>query len=42
MVSKQDLMSRADIVSIHLVLSPRSRGLIGAADFALMNMAPSW
>ena len=37
MVSKHDLMSRADVVSIHLVLSPRSRGLIGAADIALMQ-----
>ncbi len=37
MVSKQDLLSTADVVSIHLVLSPRSRGLIGAADLALMK-----
>jgi phosphoglycerate dehydrogenase-like enzyme len=36
-VSKQELLSRADVVSIHLVLSPRSRGLIGAADLALMK-----
>lgn len=37
MVSKQELLSSADVVSIHLVLSPRSRGLIGAADLALMK-----
>jgi phosphoglycerate dehydrogenase-like enzyme len=37
MVSKQDLLSTADVVSIHLVLSPRSRGLIGAADIAMMK-----
>ena len=37
MVSKQELLSAADVVSIHLVLSPRSRGLIGAADLALMK-----
>ncbi len=37
MVGKQELLSTADVVSIHLVLSPRSRGLIGAADLALMK-----
>ncbi len=37
MVTKQELLSTADVVSIHLVLSPRSRGLIGAADLALMK-----
>jgi phosphoglycerate dehydrogenase-like enzyme len=37
MVSKQELLSTADVISIHLVLSPRSRGLIGAADLALMK-----
>jgi phosphoglycerate dehydrogenase-like enzyme len=37
MVSKQELLSTADVVSIHLVLSPRSRGLIGAEDLALMK-----
>jgi phosphoglycerate dehydrogenase-like enzyme len=36
-VSKQELLSRSDAVSIHLVLSPRSRGLIGAADLAMMK-----
>jgi phosphoglycerate dehydrogenase-like enzyme len=37
MVGKLELLSTADVVSIHLVLSPRSRGLIGAADLALMK-----
>jgi phosphoglycerate dehydrogenase-like enzyme len=37
LVSKQDLLSQADVVSIHLVLSPRSRGLIGAGDLARMK-----
>jgi phosphoglycerate dehydrogenase-like enzyme len=37
MVSKQELLSTADVASIHLVLSPRSRGLIGAADLAQMK-----
>jgi phosphoglycerate dehydrogenase-like enzyme len=37
MVSKQTLLSTADVVSIHLVLSPRSRGLIGAEDLAMMK-----
>ena len=37
MVSKEELLATADVVSIHLVLSPRSRGLIGAADIARMK-----
>jgi phosphoglycerate dehydrogenase-like enzyme len=37
LVSKEQLFSDADAVSIHLVLGPRSRGLIGAADFARMK-----
>ncbi len=37
LVSKDDLLSRADVVSIHLVLSERSRGLIGAAELSLMK-----
>jgi phosphoglycerate dehydrogenase-like enzyme len=37
MVSKQELLSRSDAVSIHLVLSDRTRGLIGAADLARMK-----
>src|ERR1700722_17861643 len=37
MVSKEELLSRSDAVSIHLVLSDRTRGLIGAADLARMK-----
>jgi phosphoglycerate dehydrogenase-like enzyme len=37
MVSKDELLSRSDAVSIHLVLSDRTRGLIGASDIARMK-----
>ena len=37
-VSKEELLSRSDAVSIHLVLSARSRGLIGASDIARMKL----
>ena len=37
LVSKEQLFSESDAVSVHLVLGPRSRGLIGAADFARMK-----
>lgn len=37
MVSKEELLSRSNAVSIHLVLSDRTRGLIGAADIARMK-----
>jgi phosphoglycerate dehydrogenase-like enzyme len=37
LVSKEVLLSRSDAVSIHLLLSPRSRGLIGATDIARMK-----
>ncbi len=37
LVSKDELMSTSDAISIHMVLSPRSRGLVGAADIARMN-----
>jgi len=36
-VSKEELFARSDAISIHLVLSPRSRGLIGASDIARMK-----
>ena len=36
-VSKDDLLRRSDVVSIHLKLGDRSRGLIGAAEFAQMK-----
>ena len=34
---KEDLFRQADIVTIHLVLSQRSRGLVGAKELALMK-----
>lgn len=37
--SKEDLLRRSDIVTIHLVLSDRSRGLVGASD--LQQMKPT-
>lgn len=37
MATLQDLLRAADVASIHLVLSPRSRGLLGAAEFAQMK-----
>src|SRR3546814_17651756 len=36
-VEKSDLFARADVVSLHLVLAPRSRGIVGAAEFSLMK-----
>jgi phosphoglycerate dehydrogenase-like enzyme len=36
-VTKSELMAKADVLSIHLVLSKRTRGLIGAAEFAQMQ-----
>jgi D-3-phosphoglycerate dehydrogenase len=36
-VSKDDLMRQSDFITIHLVLSPRTRGLVGASEFALMK-----
>lgn len=32
-----DVMARADVASVHLVLSEQTRGLIGAGEFALMR-----
>jgi phosphoglycerate dehydrogenase-like enzyme len=37
LVGKDELFSRADIVTIHLVLSDRSRGLVGARELGLMK-----
>jgi phosphoglycerate dehydrogenase-like enzyme len=37
LVTKEELFARADIVSVHLVLSPRSKGLVGAAELARMK-----
>ncbi len=37
LVSKEELFRRADIVSIHVGLSDRTRGLVGAPELALMK-----
>lgn len=36
-VSKEELLSTSDVISLHLVLSDRTRGIITAADFAQMK-----
>ncbi|MGZ4583449.1 MAG: D-2-hydroxyacid dehydrogenase family protein [Mycobacterium sp.] len=36
-VEKAALLSESDVVSVHLVLSERTRGLVGAAELALMK-----
>jgi phosphoglycerate dehydrogenase-like enzyme len=36
-VGKDELLSAADVVSLHLVLSDRTRGILGAADLARMR-----
>jgi phosphoglycerate dehydrogenase-like enzyme len=36
-VEKAELFSTADVVTVHMPLSERSRGLIGAAELALMS-----
>jgi phosphoglycerate dehydrogenase-like enzyme len=37
LVMKDELFQEADVVSIHLVLSGRTRGLVGAAELGLMK-----
>ncbi len=37
LVGKDELFARADVVSIHVVLSPRSRGLVGAVEIGRMK-----
>jgi phosphoglycerate dehydrogenase-like enzyme len=37
LVSKEELFETADVVTIHLVLSDRTRGLVGAPELALMR-----
>jgi phosphoglycerate dehydrogenase-like enzyme len=37
LVTKEELFRRADIVTVHLVLSGRTRGLVGAGELALMK-----
>jgi phosphoglycerate dehydrogenase-like enzyme len=41
LVTKEELFRQADVVTIHLILSKRTRGLVGAADLALMKPT-SW
>jgi phosphoglycerate dehydrogenase-like enzyme len=36
-VSKDDLFRQSDFITIHVVLSPRSRGLVGAKEIGLMK-----
>ncbi len=36
-VTKDELFRRADVVAIHLILSERTRGLVGAAELAFMK-----
>jgi phosphoglycerate dehydrogenase-like enzyme len=37
LVSKEQLFRRADVVSVHVVLSDRTRGLVGAPELAIMK-----
>jgi len=37
LVAKEELFQQADIVSIHVVLSGRTRGLVGAAELGMMK-----
>ncbi len=36
-VGKDELFARADVLTIHMVLSPKTRGLVGAAELARMK-----
>src|SRR4029077_11152603 len=36
-VTKDELFRRADVVTIHVILSDRTRGLVGAADLGLIK-----
>ena len=36
-VSKEELLRRSDVLTIHMVLGPKTRGLIGAEELALMK-----
>ncbi len=39
LVSRAELFAQSDVLSIHLVLSERTRGLIGAGELALMKQS---
>jgi phosphoglycerate dehydrogenase-like enzyme len=41
LVTKDELFRQADVVTIHLILSKRTRGLVGGVELALMKPA-SW
>jgi phosphoglycerate dehydrogenase-like enzyme len=36
-VDKDELFRRSDVLSVHVVLSPRTRGLVGRREIALMK-----
>jgi phosphoglycerate dehydrogenase-like enzyme len=36
-VSKEELLRQSDVVTVHMVLSPKTHGLLGADDLALMK-----
>ena len=36
-VSKEDLLRQSDVLTIHMVLSPKTRGLLGTDELALMK-----
>ena len=36
-MSKEDLFAKSDIVTLHVVLSDRSRGIVGAKELGLMK-----
>ncbi len=38
-VTKEALFSRADVITVHLVLSERTRGLVGAEEFGMMKQS---
>jgi len=37
MVTKQELLRQSDVLTVHMVLSPKTRGLLGADELALMK-----
>ena len=37
LVPRDELLARSDVISLHVVLSARSRGMLGAAELALMK-----
>ena len=37
LVTKDELFSQSDVITVHMVLGDRSRGLVGASDLAMMK-----